>query len=111
MLVERGTAHLDLGGIAKGYAVDRAIALLVERGVRSALVNAGGDLRHVGSESVTIRLRDPADPARLVAAIDIRDAALASSASSGLSTTDRWPGAARPSSTRAAVSPCRAAPG
>lgn len=86
VMVERGAARLDLGGIAKGYAVDRAIALLVEHGARSALVNAGGDLRHVGGESVTIRLRDPADPSRLVAAIDICNAALASSASSGLST-------------------------
>jgi thiamine biosynthesis lipoprotein len=86
VLVERGRARLDLGGIAKGYAVDRAIAALVERGVRAALVNAGGDLRHIGDDSVAIRLRDPADPSRLVAAIDIRNAALASSASSGLAT-------------------------
>jgi thiamine biosynthesis lipoprotein len=37
-------ASLDLGGIAKGYAADRALAILRERGLSAALVNAGGDL-------------------------------------------------------------------
>jgi thiamine biosynthesis lipoprotein len=40
---------IDLGGIAKGEAVDRAIELLREGGVRNALVNAGGDLRVLGT--------------------------------------------------------------
>lgn len=40
---------LDLGGIAKGEAVDRAVALLARRGVRNALVNAGGNLRALGT--------------------------------------------------------------
>ncbi|MFP6899435.1 MAG: FAD:protein FMN transferase [Opitutales bacterium] len=35
---------LDLGGIAKGYAADRALAILRNRGIGSALVDAGGDL-------------------------------------------------------------------
>ncbi len=39
---------LDLGGIAKGYAVDKAIAILKSHGVASALVNAGGDVRVIG---------------------------------------------------------------
>ncbi len=39
---------LDLGGIAKGYAVDKAIAILKSHGVQSALVNAGGDVRVIG---------------------------------------------------------------
>jgi len=41
-------AELDLGGIAKGYAVDRAIEVLKEHGVSSALVDAGGDIRVLG---------------------------------------------------------------
>ncbi len=40
--------QLDFGAIAKGYAVDLAIDLLVQHGIDSALVNAGGDLRAVG---------------------------------------------------------------
>lgn len=42
--------RLDLGGVAKGWAVDRAAALLCEDGF-AALVNAGGDLRAVGEEA------------------------------------------------------------
>jgi len=39
---------LDLGGIAKGYAVDRAVQALREAGCSAGLVNAGGDLRSFG---------------------------------------------------------------
>lgn len=49
-----GFAHknvrIDLGGIAKGYAVDRAIELLSARGVTQATVSAGGDSRVLGSK-------------------------------------------------------------
>lgn len=41
--------QLDFGGIAKGYAVDLAIALLRSMGVNHAIVNAGGDLRAIGN--------------------------------------------------------------
>lgn len=40
--------YVDLGGIAKGYAVDRAIALLRERGIEHASISAGGDTRLLG---------------------------------------------------------------
>lgn len=43
----RGVA-IDLGGFAKGVAVDSAIALLRDRGIANAIVNAGGDLRAIG---------------------------------------------------------------
>ncbi len=39
---------LDLGGIAKGAAVDILISLMLERGIGHAMVNAGGDLRVIG---------------------------------------------------------------
>jgi thiamine biosynthesis lipoprotein len=42
---------LDLGGIAKGYAVDRAVEVLQGMGVQDALVNAGGDIRVLGHRS------------------------------------------------------------
>ena len=41
---------LDLGGIAKGYATDKAIEALKARGITSALVNAGGDVRVIGNK-------------------------------------------------------------
>jgi thiamine biosynthesis lipoprotein len=50
---------LDLGGIAKGYAIDRAIEALRAAGCVSGLVNAGGDLRVYGqSEGVLLRRAD-----------------------------------------------------
>ena len=42
---------LDLGGIAKGYAIDRAITVLRQAGVQNAVVDAGGDLRIIGSKA------------------------------------------------------------
>jgi len=42
---------LDFGGIAKGYAIDRGIDVLREHGIRNAIVDAGGDLRAIGSHS------------------------------------------------------------
>jgi thiamine biosynthesis lipoprotein len=82
--VVRGDATIDLGGIAKGYAVDRAIDALARCGIAAALVNAGGDLRHLGVTPVEIVLRDPADPSRLSAAVELTGRALASSATRGL---------------------------
>lgn len=40
--------QLDMGGFAKGVAVDRVIAALRELGIENAIVNAGGDLRAIG---------------------------------------------------------------
>jgi len=39
---------LDFGGIAKGYAIDRGIAILQQHGIRNAIINAGGDIRLIG---------------------------------------------------------------
>ncbi|WP_212786024.1 FAD:protein FMN transferase [Ferrigenium kumadai] len=55
IVIEQGQAwsknkavRLDLGGYAKGYALDRAAALLHERGIRNALVNIGGNILALG---------------------------------------------------------------
>lgn len=55
---------LDFGGIAKGYAVDRAIEQLGIHGITNAIINAGGDLRSIGSKSGTpwrIAIQSPAN--------------------------------------------------
>ena len=49
--------HLDLGGIAKGYAIDAAVAALRSHGVVSGVVNAGGDLRAFGPRTHPVQLR------------------------------------------------------
>lgn len=75
----RRPLRLDLGGIAKGYAVDQAVRALERAGVRSLLVNAGGDLRVAGEEAATIAVRNPQVPAFLAHTIVLRDASLATS--------------------------------
>ena len=72
--------RIDLGGIAKGFAVDRAIAALRAAGVPSALVNAGGDLRAHGPRAWPVTIRHPERPGEMAGAIALRDAALATSA-------------------------------
>jgi len=70
---------LDLGGIAKGYAVDQAVRVLQRQGLAAGIVNAGGDLRCFGATE-TIQVRDPVDPSRLLPLLQLRDAAAATSA-------------------------------
>jgi thiamine biosynthesis lipoprotein len=79
---------LDLGGIAKGFAVDRAIESLQAHGVKAACVNAGGDLRVFGELPSTIHLRHPARPQRFTRTITLRESALATS--SPCFTERRW---------------------
>ena len=76
----RSALWIDLGGIAKGYAVDRALAVLERRGASAACVNAGGDLARfgAGTETVELRLAEAADAA--VPAIALGVGAVATSA-------------------------------
>jgi thiamine biosynthesis lipoprotein len=61
----RESARVDLGGIAKGYGIDRAIEVLQERGCVGGLVEVGGDLRVFGSppgrEAWKVELRHPVE--------------------------------------------------
>ena len=73
-----------LNAFAKGWIVDRAVELLVEAGVRSATINAGGDLRRVGPDPLEVGIEDPFrsfDNEPPIAAIALTDAALATSGS------------------------------
>jgi FAD:protein FMN transferase len=73
-------AAIDLGGIAKGFAVDLAVDALRGVGVSTGLVNAGGDLRAFGQEPHAVYVRDPRDPSRSIGCIEVAEEALASSA-------------------------------
>ena len=76
----RGT-KIDLGGIAKGFAVDRALdALRQSHAVACGLVSAGGDLAAFGAEARSAHVRHPRDPGRVVCRIEFAGEALASSA-------------------------------
>jgi len=71
---------LDLGGIAKGYAVDRAVAVLRRAGVKHGVVNAGGDLRVFGDEAAVVQVRHPGKPGVFFSLGAVRAGALATSA-------------------------------
>ncbi len=72
-------ARLDLGGIAKGHAVDQAIEALRSAGVDSGWVNAGGDLRVFGAVELPIHIRSLEVAARSLPLTRLRDGALATS--------------------------------
>jgi thiamine biosynthesis lipoprotein len=85
---DRPGVELDLGGIGKGYAVDRVVALLHRRGVVSALVNLGGSSVYglgapPGADSWEVALQDPSDPSRVARRVPLRDRALSVSGAHG----------------------------
>lgn len=71
---------IDLGGIAKGYAVDVAVAALKSAGVTSGCVNAGGDLRVFGAQTHAVHIRHPQTPTALLPLLDLHDRAIATTA-------------------------------
>lgn len=72
-------ACVDLGGIAKGFAVDRAIDALKEAGCDQGLVNAGGDLGGFGAQPWSVTIVDALTRSAM-AEVKISDSALATSA-------------------------------
>lgn len=70
---------LDLGGIAKGFAVDRACESLITSGIESGSVNAGGDLRVFGQHATDIHIRNPECPEQLIHAGQLSNGAIATS--------------------------------
>jgi thiamine biosynthesis lipoprotein len=71
--------RIDLGGIAKGFAVDRAIDVLRQHNQTHGLVNAGGDLATFGLPPEEIHIRDPRFPSEMFCRLEIADTALATS--------------------------------
>jgi thiamine biosynthesis lipoprotein len=74
--------RIDLGGIGKGHAVDRGIAILQGHGVDHALVTAGGDSRIIGDrfgQPWVVGIRHPDRKDEVIARIPLEDAALSTS--------------------------------
>lgn len=74
---------LHLGAIGKGYAVDRAMTVLEENGIRHGLINAGGDLKVLGErkdgQPWNIGLQHPRQPEKMIASFTLKDKAVATS--------------------------------
>jgi FAD:protein FMN transferase len=74
--------RINLGGIAKGYAIERGAQLLAARGVRHALLNAGGDSRVMGDrrgQPWMIGIRNPRNPEGVVLRLPLLDEAVSTS--------------------------------
>ena len=83
VFLPRPGMRLHLGGIGKGYAIDRAAAMLRERGVRDFMIQSGGDLYASGKRDDRpwrVGIRDPRGPAdRSFAALDLENATFSTS--------------------------------
>lgn len=75
--------ELDLGGVVKEYAADRAVTLCVEAGIRHGMVNLGGDIRIIGAHPDgspwRVGIRHPREPQALLQTLELFSGALASS--------------------------------
>jgi thiamine biosynthesis lipoprotein len=74
--------RIDLGGIGKGHAVDRGIAVLQGRGITRAMVTAGGDSRIIGDrfgDPWVVGIRHPDRKNEVIAKIPLEDAAFSTS--------------------------------
>jgi len=78
---DRPGVELDLGGIGKGYAVDRAVEVLRRRRIASALVNLGGSSVYglgapPGREAWEVGIADPTSPGKTARTVKLRDRSL-----------------------------------
>lgn len=79
---QRPEVYIALGGIAKGHAVDRAIALLQRAGVSHASVAAGGDSRIIGDrrgKPWTVGIQHPREADKMSAVLPLVDTAVSTS--------------------------------
>jgi len=85
---DREGMRIDLGGFAKGHAVDRAAALLKRRGITSAMVSAGGDSRVIGgrcggggqeARPWSVAIRDPRRAGEVVAVLPLEEVSVSTS--------------------------------
>jgi len=82
IFLKKGGMSIDLGGIAKGYAVDKAFEVLNNLGYKNLIVNAGGDLRAGGlkfDQPWSIGIQDPRIPEKIMAKLSFTEGAVATS--------------------------------
>lgn len=81
-LLKKGM-KIDLGGIAKGYAVDRAAEIMKKFGMKDFFVNAGGDIYVSGAKGSehkwSIGIKNPRDEKKIIANFEVSDLAIATS--------------------------------
>lgn len=74
--------EIDLGGIAKGYIIDKAVELLREKGINQGFINAGGDMFLLGKnkgDKWRIGIQHPRDKGEIFASIALKNKAVVTS--------------------------------
>jgi len=74
--------RINLGGIAKGYTVEQGVEILRQRGIRNAVVTAGGDSRLLGDrrgQPWMVGVRDPREEGKVAVSIPLVDEAISTS--------------------------------
>jgi len=75
--LKRKGMSLDLGAVAKGYAVEKAAQILEEAGIERAIINAGGNIRVIGQKAPQqgwqVGIQDPRDPQALVGILSLQN--------------------------------------
>jgi len=75
--LSRKSMSLDLGAVAKGYAVEKAVNILEKQGIKSALIDAGGNIRVLGKKDNDklwkVGIQDPRDTSSLVGILSLVD--------------------------------------
>ncbi len=83
VMLESPGMQVDVSGIAKGYAVDKAIQALKDAGIQKAMINAGGDIYAMnsppGRDVWLIGVRHPRNGADMLGIIELKDKAVATS--------------------------------
>jgi thiamine biosynthesis lipoprotein len=83
VFLEKPGMQISLGGIAKGYAVDRTVGVLRESGIKGGIVSAGGDLMAFGKRedggAWKVGVRNPRDPSKNICVIPVSNLAVATS--------------------------------
>lgn len=77
-IIRERNAGLNFGAIAKGYAVDKAIAVLKNSGIKKALVNAGGEISVIGSDWI-VGIQHPEEINSIIKKIKLNENTIATS--------------------------------
>ena len=76
VISKNAAVKLDFGGVAKGFAIDRLLKGLKQKGINNALIDTGGDLKVIGQHGERawkVAIRDPRKKGKFVASIELKD--------------------------------------
>ncbi|MDD3050891.1 MAG: FAD:protein FMN transferase [Candidatus Cloacimonetes bacterium] len=72
--------ELNLGAIAKGFIVDKAVDFMIQQGVECGYINAGGDIRFFGfPKTVSVGIQNPRDKNSVIAELDLPEMSVVTS--------------------------------